>query len=215
MARRPTRYFSLHRVVGYTDAVFAIAATLLVLDLTTSAIGTVSSDQAMWAALAGMWQTFTAFAISFALLSMLWIIHLQQWTDIVRVDTPLLWFNNARLFFVVTIPFTTSLTADYSGFYAGRILLPVNFFLVALFGVLSWTWAASADGRLLSPDVKRSELTDQRLGGLSALICGAVTVIASPWAGSWAFLAYALNGPLKILLTRRARARHDEAATGS
>ena len=47
-------YFSITRVEAYTDAVFAIAATLLVLDLTTTAIGEVDSDTQMWAALGGM-----------------------------------------------------------------------------------------------------------------------------------------------------------------
>lgn len=208
MAAASPRRFSTNRVEGYTDAVFAIAATLLVLDLTTTALGTVDSDDAMWAALADEWESFLAFAVSFALLSGLWVIHLQQWRDIARVDMGLLWLNNARLLFIVLIPFTTSLISDYSEFYAGRMLLPLNFFFAALFGVLSWTWAAARGGHLLD-DRTASEKRHQRLGGISALICGAVAVIASPFVGSWGFLAYAFNGPLEALLTRRGRsARH-------
>lgn len=210
MPSEQTRYFSTHRVEGYTDAVFAIAVTLLVLDLTTSAIGEVSSDDAMWAALTSMWESFLAFFVSFLLLSLLWVIHLRQWRDIQRVDWVLLWLNNARLLFIVLIPFTTSLVADYSEFYAGRILLPVNFFFAALLGYVSYVWAASNNGHLVGEETLAEERS-QNLGGLSAVISGAIAVVLSPWLGSWAFLAYALNGPIEALLSRRSRTRRREA----
>lgn len=214
MAERSTRLFSTHRVEGYTDAVFAIAATLLVLDLTTTAIGEVDSDGAMWAALGGMWESFMAFVISFALLSGLWVIHLVQWRDIRRVDMTLLWLNNARLLFIVLIPFTTSLVADYSAFYAGRLLLPLNFFLAALLGYLSWLWAASSQGHLLGEETGNERRT-QNLGGLAAVICGAVAAIASPWLGSWAFLAYVFNAPMQALLRRFAQSRQAGSRTSA
>ena len=50
------------RLEAFTDGVFAIAATLLVLDLTTHAFGEITSDAEMWAALAGMWELFFNFA---------------------------------------------------------------------------------------------------------------------------------------------------------
>lgn len=127
MAReqRPV-FYSAARVESYTDAVIAIAATLLVLDLTTTALGTVDSDASLWAALGGMWPNFLSFAISFALLSGLWVIHMTQFRLIARADAVLLWLNNGRLLFIVLIPFTTSLVDEYSEYLAGRILLPIT-----------------------------------------------------------------------------------------
>jgi uncharacterized membrane protein len=200
------RYYSVARVESYTDAVFAIAATLLVLDLTTTAFGKVDTDAQMWSALGAMWETFMAFGVSFALLSGLWVIHLEQFRDIARADVALLWLNNARLLFIVLIPFTTSLVSDYSRFYAGRMLLPINFFLAALLGVLAYLWASGRGGRLLKEDAKPF-IEDVRLGGIVAVVCGAVTVALSPWLGSWAFLTYALNGPVQVVLSRRRRRR--------
>ncbi|MET0297355.1 MAG: TMEM175 family protein, partial [Microbacterium sp.] len=166
-------FYSPARVEAYTDAVFAIAATLLVLDLTTTAIGKVGSDGQMWAALGGMWENFMAFVISFGLLSMLWVIHMGQFRDIAKIDGALLWLNNIRLLWIVLIPFTTSLVAEYSQFFAGRMLLPINFFFAALFGYLSWVWAASRGGHLLKDDAK-GDIAEQSIGGLVATICGAV-----------------------------------------
>ena len=207
MARQTgQRYYAIARVEAYTDAVFAIAATLLVLDLTTTALGKVRSDAEMWAALGGMWETFLSFAISFALLSGLWVIHFRQFRDIGRADALLLWLNNARLLFVVLIPFTTSLVDEYSEFLAGRMLLPINFFFAVLLGAATWLWAAARGGHLLKDDAK-ADAVDQGLGGVVAVLCGALTVALAPFLGSWAFLSFALNGPLTALFARMRASR--------
>lgn len=203
-APRGKIYYSVARVEAYTDAVFAIAATLLVLDLTTKAFGEVKSDAELWSALGGMWETFMAFGISFALLSGLWVIHMRQFRDIAKADLVLLWLNNARLLFIVLIPFTTSLVGEYSEFYAGRMLLPINFFFAALTGVLTWFWAAQRGGHLLKEEA-REDAAVQSIGGWVAVAAGAVTVVLSPWLGSWAFLTFAVSGPATSALQRRAR----------
>ncbi len=202
------------RVEAYSDAVFAIAATLLVLDLTTASFGEIGSDADMWAALAGLWPNVSSFAVSFALLSGMWMIHLRQFRDIADVDTTLLWLNNARLLFVVLIPFTTALTSQYSDFLAGRVLLPVDFFLVALFGHLSWRWAAARGGQLLLPEAVEN-VRAASAGGISAVTCAAVAVALSPWIGSYAFLAFLLNGVLAALILRLTRPHPAGDAAGA
>ena len=208
---REARTYTTTRVEAYTDGVFAIAATLLVLDLTTKGFGRLKTDDQMWASLAGMSDNFVAFAVSFLLLSMLWTIHLQQWRDIGRVDGGMLWLNNIRLLFIVLIPFTTSLVSEYSEFSAGRMLLPINFFFAALLGYVSYAWAAARDGHLLEDDA-RDGAQRQSLGGLSAVICALVAVVLAPWIGSWAFLVFVLNEPFTRFLQRRADPRERAGA---
>ncbi|GAA2002924.1 TMEM175 family protein [Microbacterium ulmi] len=203
MAEEPHSFFSVARVEAYTDAVFAIAATLLVLDLTTNTIGEVASDAELWTALAAMLPNLLSFVISFLLLSRLWVIHFQQFRELERADGVLLWINNVRLLFIVLIPFTTSLAAEYPDYVAGRVALPVNFFVAALLGHATWTWASAKGGHLLKEEAKQDAYRSAR-AGLSAVICGAVAAIVSPWVGSWGFLAYVFNGPLGSLLQRRA-----------
>jgi uncharacterized membrane protein len=149
--------------------------------------------------------------VSFALLSLLWLIHFQQFRELSRADTTLLWLNNARLMFIVLIPFTTSLIADYSAYYAGRMLLPINFFFAGLFGWFSWAWAASKGGHLLRPEAASIAHAENR-AALGAVICGAITVLLSPWIGSWAFCAYFFNAPMTALL-QRTRRRRDAGAS--
>lgn len=204
-AQTDASFFPKARVEAYTDGVFAIAATLLVLDLTTAAFGRVDTDAELWAAIGGLGDNIVSFVVSFLLLSMLWVIHLDQFRGIARADGVLLWINNIRLLFIVLIPFTTSLVSEYSAYYAGRMLLPINFFLAALLGYLTWAWAASRNGHLLT-DAAKLTTREDNIGALTAVVAGAAAAALSPWIGSWAFLTFALNGPVTVWLQRRARA---------
>ena len=190
------------RLEAFTDGVFAIAATLLVLDLTTHTFGEISSDAEMWSALAGMWPLFFNFALSFVLLCLLWMTHVQQFEHIARVDSTLVWLNNARLLFVVLVPFATNMTTEYSEWLAGRIFMPVTFFLAILFSWLQWMWAVGHRSTML-PDLDDAVARSYGRGALSALIIGAVVVAVSPFVGSAAFLLFVLDGPLTKALRGR------------
>ena len=192
------------RLEAFTDGVFAIAATLLVLDLTTYAIGDIDSDAEMWAALAGMWPLFLNFALSFLLLCLLWMTHVQQFEHVARVDATLVWLNNARLLFIVLVPFATSLTTEYSDWLAGRLLMPVTFFLAILFSWLQWMWAVAHRATML-PDLSDDDARGYGRGALSALLISAVVVITASFVGSAAFLLFFFDG----LLTRVLRGRGD------
>ncbi|HEX5858368.1 MAG TPA: TMEM175 family protein [Microbacterium sp.] len=192
------------RLEAFTDGVFAIAATLLVLDLTTYAFGSISSDAALWAALGGMWELFLNFGLSFLLLCLLWMTHVQQFEHVARVDATLVWLNNARLLFIVLVPFATSLTTEYSEWLAGRLLMPVTFFMAILFSWLQWMWAVRHRGTML-PDLTPHDARAYGRGALSALLIAGAVVIAAPFIGSAAFLLFLFDP----LLTRALRGKGD------
>lgn len=203
--KRATTEMSASRLEAYTDGVFAIAATLLVLDLTTHTIGEVSSDAELWGGLRAMWPSVFGFIISFGLLSVLWVVHVQQFNELARVDEPMMWINNVRLLFIVFMPFTTSLASDYSDYFAGRMLLPINFFLASLCAFVAWSWACARDGHLLKPQPSGA-VAHARREGLIALGCAAFAMVASPWIGSLGFLVYTLL-PLAAALGRKRSAQ--------
>lgn len=189
------------RLEAYTDGIFAIAATLLVLDLSIDGLSHINSSSQLWHALANMSDKFVAFGISFVLLSMLWMIHVRQFRMIAATDTGLLWLNTFRLLFIVLIPFTTSISSEYQDFAAGKVLLPVNFFLAALCGYLTWVWATTDHGHLLDQELQQTTaISGLKYQGLTAVLCGALSVILSPWVGSWAFLAYLGESPVHRLV---------------
>ncbi|WP_214468453.1 TMEM175 family protein [Microbacterium flavescens] len=202
--RHPASTQATTRLEAFTDGVFAIAATLLVLDLTTHSLGEVGSDREMWDALAEMWPLFFNFVLSFLLLCLLWRTHVQQFEFIARIDSPIVWLNNFRLLFIVLVPFATGLTTEYSEYLPGRIAMPIAFFFAILFGWLQWMWAVRRREVML-PDLIEAQARAYGRGALSAVIVAAIVVVLSPFIGSFAFLLFLFDG----LLTRALHGEDD------
>lgn len=191
------------RVEAFTDGVFAIAATLLVLDLTQHSLGEVTSESEMWTALGGMWELFLNFVLSFVLLCLMWMVHVQQFEHVARVDATMVWLNNARLLFIVLVPFATNLTTEYSDYLAGRLAMPVTFFLAIFFSWLQWRWAV-AHRDVMLPDMTQEDAVASGRSSLSALLISAAVVLLAPWIGSLAFLLFFLDP----FVTRALRGRN-------
>ena len=103
-----------------------------------------------------MWELFLNFALSFLLLCLMWMVHVQQFEHVARVDATMVWLNNARLLFIVLVPFATNLTTEYSEYLAGRLAMPLAFFLAILFSWLQWGWAVRRREVML-PDMTHDE----------------------------------------------------------
>ena len=100
-----------NRLEAFSDGVFAVAITLLALDL---AIGGPGRHQPMLAAkLADHWPAFFAYAVSFATIGIIWVNHHTLCGNFSEIDRTLLFINLLLLFFVVCIPFATSTIAAY------------------------------------------------------------------------------------------------------
>ena len=188
------------RLEAFTDGVFAIAATLLVLDLTAYGFGPIRSDADMWSALGGMGELFLNFALSFVLLCLLWKTHVEQFEHVARIDSMIIWLNSARLLFIVLVPFATSLTTEYSEWVAGRLLMPVAFFFAILCSYLQWMWAVRNRTTML-PDLSDDDARAYSRGALSALVISALVVCLAPLIGSIAFVLFVL-GPIGERLFR-------------
>src|SRR2546421_9145047 len=98
------------RLEAFSDGVFAVAITLLALDLAVAGPeGTGSlTDQ-----LHGKWPAFLAYLISFFMIGIIWVNHHALVRQITKADRTLLFLNLVLLLFVVLIPFSTAIVADY------------------------------------------------------------------------------------------------------
>jgi uncharacterized membrane protein len=201
LARRthPAATQSTRRTEAFTDGVFAIAATLLVLDLTAHTFGTVTSDGDLANEIVGMWPLFFNFILSFLLLCLLWMTHAQQFEFIARVDGVVVWLNNLRLLFIVLVPFATGLMTEYQLFLIGRVAMPLTFFFAVLFGTLQWAWAVRRRERML-PDLTDAQARALGRGAWSALIIAGAVVLASAVVGSFAFVLFFLDPLVTRLL---------------
>src|SRR5689334_22036352 len=101
----------LDRLVFFSDAVVAIAITLLALDLRIEKGEELS--KLSFAAIGHLWPKFAAFLLSFILIAVFWKVHHKFFFHIRKIDVNLLWFNIFWLLFIVLLPFTTTLISNY------------------------------------------------------------------------------------------------------
>ncbi len=143
------------RIEAFSDGVFAIAVTLLVLELRAPLPGTLHEGESLFHALLHEWPSYLAFVTSFVTVLIVWINHHNLFRMIRRTDHNLLLLNGFLLLVVTFIPFPTNVLAAYikepdartaSVFYAG------TFLVMAIAFNLLWRYV-SHDRRLLARDV--------------------------------------------------------------
>ena len=98
------------RLEAFSDGVFAVAITLLALDLTVAGP---EGQGSLAEQLYRKWPAFLAYLISFFMIGIIWVNHHALVRQITKVDRTLLFLNLVLLLFVVLIPFSTAIVADY------------------------------------------------------------------------------------------------------
>jgi uncharacterized membrane protein len=105
---------SRNRIEALTDGVFAVAMTLLVLDIKVPELEPPSATAELPLKLLALWPKFLSYLISFVILGVYWVGHHIQLSFIRRADRPLLWINVLFLLWVALVPFSTALLGEYA-----------------------------------------------------------------------------------------------------
>lgn len=137
------------RVEAFSDGVFAIAITLLILDIK------VPQGSNLAVRLMEQWPSYVSFFISFAFIGIMWINHHRLFTHIGRSDDPLLLLNLLLLLGVVVVPFPTAVLAASLGQPDERtalILYNATYVFIAVVFNLLWRHASSGKRHLLAQD---------------------------------------------------------------
>jgi uncharacterized membrane protein len=139
------------RIEAFSDGVFAIAITLLVLDLKVPR--DLPDGRTLADALFAQWPAYLAFASSFMTILIMWVNHHRIFTLVGRSDSRLLFFNGLLLMGVTVVPFPTALVAEYlrhDGQRTAALVYNATFIVIAICFNLLWRTAAVND-RLLHP----------------------------------------------------------------
>lgn len=135
----------MDRIKFFSDAVFAIAITLLSLNLALPP-GTVESNLAH--KLNTIWPEYGAFAFTFLLIGLRWLTHLIQFRYIRRYDYKLLGLNLGLLFVVAFLPFASRVLADHPNSRPASVLYAGSMAVAGLISTLLW-WHACRGGLLV------------------------------------------------------------------
>jgi uncharacterized membrane protein len=171
------------RLEAFSDGVFAVAITLLVIDLAVPGPG----HGALGQQLTSHWPSFAAYAVSFLSIGIIWVNHHNLVRNFTAVDRPLLFLNLLLLFFVVTIPFATATMAAYlragdaDASLAAAIYQGVFLGMSVAFGTLFW-WSIR-HGYLAIPltgAAARAALTRFAIGNLAYAAAIGIAYLSAP-----------------------------------
>lgn len=135
------------RMQFFSDAVFAIALTLLVLDIRLPE----TEPENLLPALLALWPQYFAFGLSFVIIALNWISHHAKYRVIVRFDGRLLRLNFVLLFLIAIVPFPTSVLSEYGAETPVVVLYAATVAALSITQLLIWTYAVRAG--LTSKDV--------------------------------------------------------------
>ena len=141
---------SLERLAALSDGIFAVAMTLLVLDLHIPSAAQVHSESELFAALGALGPQWIAYGMSFLTLGIFWAGQQTQLNHIGEGTRDLTWIHLAFLFTITMLPLSTRLLAEFItyrgalGIYWLNILLPG--------AMLYWSWTHATHADLIKPD---------------------------------------------------------------
>ncbi len=168
---------SVERIAALSDGVFAVAMTLLVLDLHAPVVEAVRGEAELWHALLHIAPRLPIYVLSFMTLGIFWVGQQTQLNCLARTNRDLTWTHLAFLLAVSLMPFSTSLMAE---FIAYRVALMVYWANIALLGALLFaSWRCAVGGGMVEPDlagemsqgVERRIVIAQALYAFGALLC--------------------------------------------
>jgi uncharacterized membrane protein len=147
------------RIEAFSDGVFAIAITLLILEIKVPSAHDLGAG-GLGAALLRLWPSYLAFVISFATILVMWVNHHRLFNHIRRSNHTFLFWNGLLLFLVTFVPFPTALLAEYLRHAEAQLAVRVyagTFVAISLVFMGLWRHA-STGGQLLAQGVNRAEV---------------------------------------------------------
>ena len=200
--------FPHDRIVLFSDAVFAIAITLLVIEIKIPGHDAVEAH-GLGGALAEMIPLFVGYLVSFLVITLFWVGHMKTWKHVTSATAGMVWLNIFELLFVALMPFTTGMYSEYFGSN-----LAFSFYCANLVGIAVFSYW------LRAVVIRREDLV-QKLGAHEVAWLRAQTMIAmvvfvacmllasvTPWLARYGFIAiFVLQVVMKRYLNHRERQR--------
>lgn len=152
--------FQLERIILFSDAVFAIAITLLVIEIKIPEIHENVSNAALLHSLKHLIPKFVGFLVSFMLIGLYWTIHHRMFGYVTNYDRKLLLQNLIFLFFIALMPFSTGFYSEYAGpeLFRQQLKVPLTFYVlnfccVGFTNYFMWRHITNTKNKLAEPPI--------------------------------------------------------------
>ena len=147
----------LSRVLAFSDGMFAIAMTLLVVGIGVPELSDEASVGELWDDFGDLYQEIVSFFISFAVIGRYWVAHHRFFARVDALNYRLVWQNLIYLGFIAFLPFPTALLVEYFENPISIVIYAINVAIVSGMEVVLFSWAQNHDllERKLPRDVYR------------------------------------------------------------
>jgi uncharacterized membrane protein len=153
--------FQLERMILFSDAVFAIAITLLVIEIKVPELHDEAvTDKALLHKLGKLIPKFIGFVVSFMLIGLYWSIHHRMFGFVTNYTRKLLGLNLLFLLFIALMPFSTGFYSEYAGpeLFRQQLKVPMtfyvfNFSLAGLVNYLMWRYITNPANKVAEPPI--------------------------------------------------------------
>lgn len=190
---------AFERIVFLSDAVVAIAATLLVLPLVD--VAGELDDQTVSHLLAENGDKLFVFALSFAVIARLWMVHHAIFDQIDGFRPPLIWANFVWLFAIAFLPFPTELVGV--GQSAQAAPLYIGTLCVAAVAAGAQQWIIVRNPSIQRSEVRGTITVDAAVVAAGLLLVALALAVFVPQVGMWALALLFLSGLVEAILRRR------------
>jgi uncharacterized membrane protein len=179
----------IERIILFSDAVIAIAITLLVLDIKLPDLPEHVGSAALTDALFAIEPKISAYVVSFLVVGQFWYSHFIRFRFICRTDVRLIWLNLLFLMAIGFVPFASSVLSEHPNATA-FVLYDGTMAVAALLSAAIWGYAIAGDRLVrsgLGPDIRRRSLMGPLLVA-AVFIFAAFAACYDLRAGRWAWL---------------------------
>ena len=197
---RHKRFFSSSRIEALSDGIFAIAMTILILNISVPDAELVKKIGLLKAILNHAIEFYTYF-LSFLLLGIFWIILHRQMSVFIKTDQNHMWLTIFLLMFICLVPFSASLQSDYNKESVAALIFSSNMFIIGLLFLTIWHYATK-NHRLVSADFSKDEIISGRVNVMSFVFISILAMGAAFIIPSYSGMFFILI-PLVKFVTRK------------
>ncbi len=195
---------NVDRLAALSDGIFAVAMTLLVLDLHIPTAAQVHSERELFIALAALGPQWIAYGMSFLTLGIFWAGQQTQLNNIAEGSRDLTWIHLGFLFTITFMPLSTRLLAEFITYRAALGIYWLNIFLPGV--MLYWSWAHATHHDLIKPDTPaevRNSICRRVLIAQSLYAAGTALCFISTYVSIAAIVLVQLNYAIAPRLWRK------------
>lgn len=183
------------RIVNFSDAVFAVAITLLVVQIP---IPVNAPDRELGDDLVANIPMFISYAISFGVIALLWLKHLHFNNHVKRYSVGLIWLNFFFLLVIAFLPFPTGVYGTHSGDEVAQVFYAAVISLAGFLAALMWL-VVLRQPALLHDDIDEQEVRHSMWVSMIMPTCFAVSIVFSffyPEIMPYMWMMFAVASPL-------------------